>query len=389
MPVFEQQERPYEALVPHLGKDVFVLMSFEGNEYVSHTFEFRVVIATNRESIHDEDLLRKPILLTIRREEYQPRYVHGLMQKAKLLGRVEEEETIYYWEVIVVPWLWFLNLETECRHFQNLTAVEIVKKVFDEHGFRDYTFKPQGSFPKREFTVQYRETSFNFISRLMEEEGIFYWFEHSEQKHQLILTNVNSATQDCPGLNVLPYGIGDMSGPGRTGIVDKLASSTSVHTGKITYQDFNFEMSSVNLMASTKGKQLSEVYDYPGYYKTKADGERYAKLRLEEQEARLRTIQAHTVSTTLMPGFKFSLTDHFDDKCNTTYVVLSQSLSARQNMVDLGEGGQRVSGSFHFSAIPVKVPYRPPLRHTKPMIHGIQTAIVTGPDGNEIGRAHV
>jgi type VI secretion system secreted protein VgrG len=384
MPRLKQQDRTYEAFVPHMGRDVFVLMSFEGTEYVSHPYQFRVVMATERAGIDDEDLLRKPIVLTLRREKHPPRHIHGIMQKVKLLGREEEDIPHFYWEVVFVPWLWFLNLETECRHFQNLTAVEIVKRVFEEHGFRDFTFKTQGSFPKREFTVQYRETSFNFISRLMEEEGIFYWFEHTEQKHQLILSNVNTATQDCPHVSTIPYGKGNIGG-GHEGAISELAHATSVHTGKITYQDFNFEMSSVNLMASTKGKQVNEVYDYPGNYKTKADGERYAKMRLEEQEARLRTIHAHTIVTTLIPGYRFTMTDHFDDKCNIPYVVLSQSFSGRQNVVDHGGGeGDNASGSYHFSALPLKVPYRPPLRHAKPMIHGVQTAIVTGPDGNEI-----
>lgn len=378
-----QENRPYEALVPHLGKDVFVLMSVEGNEYVSHTFQFRVVMATEEKAINDEDLLRKPLLLTIRRENFPPRYIHGIMQKAKLLGESPEQDKVYYWEVIMVPWLWFLNLDTDCRHYQNMTAKEIVEKVFNDYGYRDFTFKTQGTFPKREFTVQYRETVFNFVSRLLEEEGIFYWFEHSQNKHQLILANVNSATQMSPHLDTLPYGKGTTAGA-TTGVVDDMESSTSIHTGKITLQDFDFEKSSVSLQASTKGKVLGEIYDYPGMYKTKADGERYAKMQLEEQEARLRIIHAHTVTTTLMPGFRFKLTDHFDAKCNTTYVVLGQSFSARQNLQGPDEGNDGTTASFHFSAIPLAVPYRPPKRHPKPMIHGVQTAIVTGPSGNEI-----
>jgi type VI secretion system secreted protein VgrG len=181
----------------------------------------------------------------------------------------------------------------------------------------------------------------------------------------------------------LPFGKGNIAGA-TTGVVDNLEQATSVHTGKITLQDYDFEKSSVNLLASTKGKQLSEVYDYPGNYKTKADGERYAKLILEEQEARLRVIHAHTMTTTLMPGYRFTLTDHFDAKANTEYIVLSQSFSARQNVQGPEAGDDRTAASFHFSAIPMKVPYRPPRRHGKPMIHGVQTAVVTGPSGNEI-----
>ncbi|GAB4361953.1 MAG: hypothetical protein OHK0021_05980 [Bryobacter sp.] len=321
--------------------------------------------------------------VALHREQGPTRYVHGIIQRAKLVGKGEEQEDVYYWEVIMVPWLWFLNLDSECRHYQNLNAVEIVTKVFEAAGFTDFKFKTQGTFPKREFTVQYRETNFNFVSRLLEEEGIFYWFEHSDQKHELILTNVNSTTQDSAVASKLPYGKGNIAGA-TTGVVDTLESATSIHTGKITLQDYDFEKSSVSLLASTKGKQLAEIYEFPGNYKTKADGERYAKLILEEQEARLRVIHAHTTTTTLQPGYRFELTDHFDGKCNVKYVVLSLSFSCRQNLQGPEEGDDRTTASFHFSAIPFTVPYRPPRRHPKPLIHGVQTAVVTGPSGNEI-----
>lgn len=383
MPLLKQKDRPYEVLVPHLGEDTFVFMTMEGSEYVSNTYSFRLTMATEDSSIVDEDLLRKPVVVTLRRQDKPPRILHGIIQKTKLLGFDNQEAVVYYWEATFVPWLWFLTLESDCRHFQNMTAVDIIKKVFEEHGFRDFTFKVQGNLPKREFTVQYRESSFNFISRLLEEEGIFYWFEHTEQKHQLILTNQNSATQNCPHVHKLPYGKGTLSG-NAGGIVDHLEQNVSVITGKLSYQDFNFEMSGVSLFSTTKGKQLSEVYDYPGNFKTKAEGERYTKLRLEEQEARLRTIHAHTIETVLIPGYRFEVTDHFDSQANTSYIVLGLAFKCRQNVQGTEAGDSGTTASFDFSALPFKVPYRPPKLHPKPMIHGVQTAIVAGPKGNEI-----
>lgn len=379
----KQENRPYEVLVPHLGKDKFVFMNVEGTEYVSHTFNFQLVMATEDKSIDDEDLLRKPILIRMRRQSYPPRLIHGLIQKTKLIGFENQQIPVYYWQATIVPWLWFLNLETDCRHFINMDAVQIVKKVFEENGFRDFTFKTQGAFPKREFTVQYRETTFNFISRLLEEEGIFYWFEHTEGKHQLILANVNSATQNCPHVYKFPYGKGTVAGAAG-GVVDHVEQDVSVHTGKMSFTDFNFEKSSVSLFASTKGKLVAEVYDYPGLYNNKADGERYAKMRLEEQEARLRIIQSHTIATTLIPGYRMEVENHFDPKANASYIILSNSFSCRQNLQGGEEGDEGTTANFNFSAIPFKVPFRPARKHPKPLIHGVQTAIVCGPAGNEI-----
>jgi type VI secretion system secreted protein VgrG len=380
MPIL-QENALYEVLVPHLGKDTFILMSIEGSEYVSNTFCFNITMATVESSIDDEALIRKPILVTLRRPGEDPRLIHAWIQKTKRLGYEQGEEIIYFWQATIVPWMWFLNLEIDCRHFINMDAVQIIKKVFDDHGYSNYTFKTQGGFPKREFTVQYRESSFNFVSRLLEEEGIFYWFEHSEGKHQLILTNANSVTQNCPGTYKLPYNKGTSSGMA-SGVIDSIESDVSVHTGKLSFQDYDFEKSSVNLFTTSKGNQLAEVYDYPGLYKNKADGERYIKLRLEEQEARLRTIQSHTAVTNLIPGYRMEVENHFNPKANVPYIILGSSFSCRQNVQ--GDADGSVRASVYISAIPFSVPYRPPRIHPKPLIHGVQTAVVCGPSGNEI-----
>jgi type VI secretion system secreted protein VgrG len=382
MPI-KQQKFPYEVLIPHLGKDKFALMSLDGSEFVSNTYNYRVVMATYDKSIDDEDLLRKPIVIKLRRDGIPDRIIHGLMQRTKLLGVEQELKPVYFWEATVVPSLWFLNLETECRHYLKKTAVDIVKEVLTEHSVVNFEFKVQGKLPVREFTVQYRETSFNFISRLLEEEGIFYWFEHTEQKHQLVFADTNSATQNSPHLHKFPYGKGTISGVDG-GVIDNLEQSVSIHTGKMTFQDFNFEKSSVSLLASTSGKRMAEVYDYPGFYTTKEDGDRYARLRLEEQEANLRIIQLDTISTTLLPGFRFEVTDHFDAQVNTSYIALNSSIECRQSVMDDGSGDSTSTARVSLSAIPMKVPYRPARIHPKPMIHGVQTAIVCGPAGNEI-----
>lgn len=385
MPAILQANRTYEIFVPSLGRDVFMLASLEGTEFVSNTFLFRADVLTETDGIDCEALLRKPVVIEIRREGGKPsRFIHGCFNQIRLTGKDSDPPIRYYYECTIVPWLWFLNLESDCRIFQNLDAKEIIEKVFKEHGFNDFTFKLQGALPKREYTVQYRETSFNFISRLLEEEGIFYFFEHTEQKHQLILTNVNSVTAKCPVVDTLPYGIGTNNSA--QGVVGEMQSANTVHTGKLTIQDFNFELSNVSLLSTSAGKLQAEVYEYPGNYKKKDEGTRLVKLRLEEQEARLRTVHASTVSTTLIPGYRFTLTDHFDKKCNVEYLVLELSTSLRNNLMvqssGTGDGGSRSSASFR--AIPFTVAYRPPLVHKKPLIHGVQTAIVTGKTGEEI-----
>jgi type VI secretion system secreted protein VgrG len=384
MPGILQENRAYEIFVPALGRDVFMLVAFEGSEFVSNTFQFRADVISETKGIDCEALLRKPVVVEIKRDGGQPsRFIHGCFAQVRLTGKDTDPPIRYYYECTIVPWLWFLNLETDCRIFQNLDAKEIITKVFQEHKFTDFTFKLEGALPKREYTVQYRETSLNFISRLLEEEGIFYFFEHTEQKHQLILTNVNSVTAKCPVVDTMPYGLGTSNAA--QGVIGEMQSSNTVHTGKLTIQDYNFELSNVNLLSTSSGKQLAEVYDYPGNYKKKDEGTRLVKLRLEEQEARLRTVSASTVSTSMIPGYRFTLTDHFDDKCNVEYLILEVSTSLRNNLMVTSSGDKSSArSSASFRAIPFSVPYRPPLVHKKPLIHGVQTAIVTGKSGEEI-----
>jgi type VI secretion system secreted protein VgrG len=384
MPGILQENRAYEIFVPALGRDVFMLVAFEGSEFVSNTFQFRADVISETKGIDCEALLRKPVVVEIKRDGGQPsRFIHGCFAQVRLTGKDTDPPIRYYYECTIVPWLWFLNLETDCRIFQNLDAKEIITKVFQEHKFTDFTFKLEGALPKREYTVQYRETSLNFISRLLEEEGIFYFFEHTEQKHQLILTNVNSVTAKCPVVDTMPYGLGTSNAA--QGVIGEMQSSNTVHTGKLTIQDYNFELSNVNLLSTSSGKQLAEVYDYPGNYKKKDEGTRLVKLRLEEQEARLRTVSASTVSTSMIPGYRFTLTDHFDDKCNVEYLILEVSTSLRNNLMVTSSGDKSSArSSASFRAIPFSVPYRPPLVHKKPLIHGVQTAIVTGKTGEEI-----
>lgn len=377
-----QAERPYEVKVPHLHPDCFVFMNMEGSEFVSNTYSFHLVMATTDKSIADEDLLRKPIVVTLRRESMPPRFIHGIISKTKLLGKENQEEPIYYWEVTIVPWLWFLNLESDCRHFQNMTAIQIITKVFHDLDYHDFKFFIHGELPVRDFTVQYRETNFNFISRLLEEEGIFYWFDHTQYNHELVLCDYNGGTENCPHHHTFSYSKGTLGGTSG-GEIDHLEQDLSVHTGMVTYRDFNYENSHLKLTSGETGHQPDEIYDYPGGFQTLGDGKRYATIRLEEQEARLRTIQAHTLTTLLIPGYRFAVTDHFDEKVNTSYIVLGLSFSCRQNLQD-EDGNSGSTASFSFSAIPFDIPYRPCRRHPKPMIHGIQTAIVTGPAGNEI-----
>ena len=141
-------------------------------------------------------LLNKPAVLAIGLSDNTERYIHGNINRMKLLEFGADGYAAY--ELEVVPWLWFLNLFSDCRIFQNMTVLDIVQKVFRDRGFSDFKLQTQGTYTEREYCVQYRETDLNFVSRLMEEEGIFYFFEQSSDKHTLVLGDQPSAFPTCP-----------------------------------------------------------------------------------------------------------------------------------------------------------------------------------------------
>jgi type VI secretion system secreted protein VgrG len=166
--------RPFR-IKTSLGDDALLLESFRAYERVSAPFRYVVKLLATDANIDMKALLSKPVVLSMELPDENARHVHGHISRFKLLEYGDDGYAAF--EAEVVPWLWFLTLYTDCRIFQNKTAPQIVEQVFKDRGFSDYKLQLQGSYAAREYCVQYRETDFNFVSRLLEEEGIFYFFQ--------------------------------------------------------------------------------------------------------------------------------------------------------------------------------------------------------------------
>src|SRR5436190_19014420 len=189
-----QLDRPFRLKTP-LGDDALLLDSFTGSERVSTPYRYTLRLLAPDPNIKMKDLMAKPAVLSLRLDEDKERYIHGHVSRMKLLEYGEDGMAVY--EAEIVPWLWFLTLYSNCKIFQNKTVPDILEQVFKDRGFTDYKLN-LGSYQPREYCVQYRETDFNFVSRLMEEEGIFYFFEQTESKHTLVLADANKAFVPCP-----------------------------------------------------------------------------------------------------------------------------------------------------------------------------------------------
>src|SRR5690606_24927148 len=188
-------DRPLRG-APALGPGGRLAAGHTGAEGVSTPFSFHVDLLSTDHSITAADLLRTPITLTVELADGSERPINGLISR---FSRGERTVDFTRYRAEVVPWLWFLSLSRDCKIYQNMTVLEILEAVFKSQGYSDFEIKCRGDYPKREFCVQYRETHLNFVSRLMEEEGIFYFFQHTDSKHILILADSNDAFAECPG----------------------------------------------------------------------------------------------------------------------------------------------------------------------------------------------
>src|SRR5438034_9574732 len=267
MAKFSQAKRPIR-IDTVLGEDVLLLEAFVGEEGISSPFHFTLDLLSENASIDGKTLLRSPASVTLDLAGGAKRVLHGLISRFVQLGR-SDELTSYRAEF--VPWLWFLSLSSDCKIFQNLSVLEIVEQVFKAQGFSDFqTSKCTKSYPKREFCVQYRETHLNFVSRLMEEEGIFYFFTHTNDKHVLVLADAPSAVKPCPvqaAARMAPQAAEWQE----EDVVLAFQQEHAFQTGKVTLRDYDYLQPSLQLESSVSGHGGPEVYDFPGSF-AKLDG---------------------------------------------------------------------------------------------------------------------
>ncbi len=378
-----QINRPFRVKVQTLGDNDLLLDSFVGVERVSDPFRFVLRLLSADPNVDMQSLLTKAAVLTLSLPGAAERDIHGNICRMKLLEEGADGMAAY--EAEVVPWFWFLTLFSDCRIFQNMSVPDIVEKVFKDRGFSDFRPNLQGAYNPREYCVQYRETDFNFVSRLLEEEGIFYYFEHTADKHTLVLADDVSAFVACPNQ---PGGASVQFAPSTGGrlnddVVFALEAEYRVQTGKASLADYDFTKPNASLFATLAGTQKGEAYDYPGKYATMDDGDHYARIRLEEMEVGISTVRGASNCMGIQSGYKFTLTGHYREAANIDYTLLMVEHSARNTSYRAGQMDP-FEYRNRFEAIPNSVPYHPARRARKPRIEGTQTAVVVGKSGEEI-----
>jgi type VI secretion system secreted protein VgrG len=364
-----------------LALDTLLLERLEVRDTVSKQFEIDLRLLSEDGAIDAKKLLRQPMTVTVMTRSGEKRHFHGLVRRFTQLGRNPGGLVSYRAEL--VPATWFLSLSSDCRIYQEKSVLDIVKAVFRETGITDVKYATTGTYQPREYCVQYRETHLDFVSRLLEEEGIFYFFEHQSGKHTLVIADAPSAVK--PGVTPKLKVHADTA-LSTEDYITHLEAESEVVAGKVTLVDYNDTITkslegSVGSPAGSSANLLQ--FDYPGKFAAKGEGDRLARLRLEEAEAFGRVINCATTSPSVGSGQKLDIGDFYRGDFNGSYHILSSTHSAEEGGYRSGSDGA-FTYSASFQAIPHAVPFRPPRITPRSVVQGTQTAVVVGPAGEEI-----
>jgi type VI secretion system secreted protein VgrG len=370
------QTDAYLSISTPFGKDKLLLRGFYGEEGLSDTFQLNLWLQSETYDLDFSQIIGKSVTITAVLADGTKRYFSGVVGRFMQAGT---EGGLANYHAELVPWLWLLNFSADCKIYQNMTVPQIILEVFKELGFTDYKNSLTGTYDAREYCVQYNETHFNFVSRLMEDEGIFYYFEHADGKHTLVLADDSVSATTCPGAATLDVASGKDQWE-QQNTVTRCEIEQRVITGKFTLDDFNFETPSTDLIASVDSTKATDsakanrrVYEYPGGYLVKDKGDARAKLRIEGHEAPFKLLRGDSNSPALTSGYKTTLAKHYRSDANGDYVLLRVTHSAQWD-----------DYSNSFEALPADVPFRPLRTTRKPVIPSTQTALVVGQAGEEI-----
>ncbi len=380
-----EKERLLECYTP-LGKDELLIWNFSGSETVGRLFNYNLRFHSENRQIDLNALVGQPMSVSLVLPGQGLRYFHGYVNSFCLTSSYSDKFAQY--EATMVPWLWFLTRTSDCKIFQKKTVPDIIKEVFNDNGFSDFEDTLTGSFREWEYCVQYRETDFNFVSRLMEQEGIYYYFKHEQGKHTLVLSDAPSAHDNYKDYGKVKFRTMSDSSVLTEEHISDWSMIHNVQPGKYAHTDYNFTTPKTPLLNNhdiVKGhaKADYEVYDYPGEFPVKGEGEVYGRERIEEMAAQHETYHGTSDCRGLCAGYTFSLEEYpRDDQCKK-YMILSTNLNVTAEAPE--SGLSEIAGySSSFTCMDASIQYRPMRATPKPVIQGTQHALVTGPKGEEI-----
>jgi type VI secretion system secreted protein VgrG len=375
--------RGFNVLTPLAPEDL-VFCALTGDEELSRLFDFHLELRSPRPDLDFDALIGQSFTVEIDLPDGESRYLNGQCAHFAATGK---SGRWYHYEAQLRPWLWYATRRSDCKIFQHLSAPQIVKEVLARYPY-PIKDKLSGQYREWDYCVQYRESDFNFVSRLMEHEGIYYYFEHSEGEHALVLCDDTSPLLPFPGYETIPFW-GPDNGQSDDEHFETWLISRTVDTGAFVAQDYNFEKPFADLTTTRaidrKHAQAGhEAFDYPGGYTHPDDGERYAKVRIQQMHSEHEVALATGPVRGAAPGNLFTLAYHPREDQNREYQITQVSYVLIGNSYEADGSSNSHSCQFRIKALPTTETYRPRSETPKPRTMGPETALVVGPRGEEI-----
>ncbi|REJ75583.1 MAG: type VI secretion system tip protein VgrG [Acidobacteria bacterium] len=410
------QENRLLSIATKLPYDTLLIDYFECREALSELFEIKVELLKEEDhedrfkftALSMDQLLGQRASIKIEQEDGGKRHFTGIFKDFRLVGR---QHTYTRYEATIVPNIWRLTKIFRSRIFQHMSVPDILNEVFDGY---ETKFQLQNTYHQRNICVQYQETDFAFVSRVMEEEGIYYYFEHSSDTERVIFRDNYKTPEDCPeksrigmiDINQRNEGIWESS-------VKEMSVKNQLDSGKYVFWDRNFQLTNQRLNVERKsrfnigGNQKLEVYEFPGGYAQRFDGidrgggeqsselqkifednKRTAEVAVLASDSKHSQMLAASDCSTLAPGYRFNLEKHPNAEINGAYILTNVVHRCSQNpSYVIGDETKRIDYDNEFVAIPHgegHPEFRPERKTPKPVIHGTQTGVVVGPAGEEI-----
>ncbi|AUY24105.1 type VI secretion system Vgr family protein [Mixta calida] len=377
-----------ERITVQLPLEGLLFWKLDGVEALSHPFELTVTLLSADPRIERHALLGQPLTVSLPTGQFLSgtRHINGKI--TRMAVRSEELSGTRYavYALTIEPDLWPMRRDKNSRIFQGQTAVQIIHRLLAEYGVQ-VEDRLSGSYREWEYCVQYQESSFAFISRLMELEGIYYWFRHEADRHVMVLSDAPEAHGPWPGCEAIPYHVTGSGGVTSAAGVSRWALEDSVTPGMYSLDDYDFRKPNAWLLqarqnpASPRPGQ-TEVFEWPGRFVEHAQGEKYARVRQEEWQAAHRQISGEGTTLCLAPGYTFALLNAPHGQDNGRYLTLWVKYRLEENRYASGEG--KTVHHVEFRVLPAEVTYRPAAATPWPKTYGPQTARVVGPQGESI-----
>jgi type VI secretion system secreted protein VgrG len=396
-----------------LGKDYLLVNRFTATEGLSQLFSIDIellheenTVSFSPTTVDPHSLIGQAVTLSIAASDGSTREFTGMVNK---FSQGNRDVRFSYYYISVVPHIWLLTQKSQSRMFQQKSVPDILKTVLT--GFQ-VKYELQDTYEPRNYCVQYRETDFDFVSRLMEEEGIYYYFEHSGGAHQMIIADTPQSHRDCPGKSTIPFFVNVGDADAFIGSVSSFLSDYKLQTGKVTLWDYNFQLPTNRLDLEQPSRfsfgdsQKLEKYDYPGGYARKYDGidkgggeqagelnkvfndrQSSVKKMMESLDSQVTTATGNSDCCSITAGYRFTLSQHPNSDVNKQYTIVTATHEAEQNPSYVSNEGATdpYTNSFTCIAHGAGQPgFRPLHKTPRPTVQGSQTAVVVGPGGEEI-----